>query len=151
MNLYRIPQEYYLRLHHVRPRFKDDVENVLFYMANEIYKIGPKDAEHFKTELNSSIRLFPGNIRKKDKTINNWRTEISALFGLIQFSDGQSRPSSVTVNLVTNSNLIEFFRYFLYYFQYPGGHLKPKESLALIQNKYENVDEKLSYPYQNME
>jgi len=135
METYRIPQEFFLRLHHVRPRFKDDVENVLFYMANEIYKIGPKDSEEFKTQLNSSIQLFPGNSRKKDKTINNWRTEISALFGLIQHGGGQSKPSAITKNLVTNSNLIEFFRYFLYNFQYPGGHLKPKESLVLIENK----------------
>lgn len=135
MPIYITPQQYFLRLHHIRPRFKDDVENVLFYMANEIYKIGKKDSDLFKTQLNSSIRLFPGNFRKEEKTINNWRTEISALFGLIQYEDGQSKPSAITNNLVTNSNLIEFFRYFLYNFQYPGGHLKPNESLLLIQNK----------------
>lgn len=134
MKIYKVPPEYFLRLHHVRPRFKDDVENVLFYMANEIYKIGPKGSDDFKAALNSSIKLFPGNARKEDKTINNWRTEISALFGLIQYKDKESIPSEITKNLVVNSNLIEFFRYFLYYFQYPGGHLKPKESLLLIQN-----------------
>ena len=31
--MYTIPDEYRLELHHVRPRFKNDVENVLFYIA----------------------------------------------------------------------------------------------------------------------
>ena len=28
--MYKVPDEYYFRIHHVRPRFKDDVENVLY-------------------------------------------------------------------------------------------------------------------------
>ena len=37
---YKIPDEYYFRIHHVRPRFKGDIENVLIYMAEEISRIG---------------------------------------------------------------------------------------------------------------
>ena len=32
--MYKVPDEYYFRIHHVRPRFKDDVENVLFHTDN---------------------------------------------------------------------------------------------------------------------
>ena len=33
---YKIPDEYFFRLHHVRPRFKNDVEEVLLYVATSI-------------------------------------------------------------------------------------------------------------------
>ena len=33
MSKYEIPEEYYFRIHHCRPRFKGNVENVLIYMA----------------------------------------------------------------------------------------------------------------------
>ncbi|MBD5110976.1 MAG: hypothetical protein HDT42_00340 [Ruminococcaceae bacterium] len=39
--MYNIPEEYYFRIHQIRPRFKDDVENVLIYMATEIAKLSP--------------------------------------------------------------------------------------------------------------
>lgn len=133
-NIYETPSKYYFRLHHVRPRFKDDVENVLFFIANQICKIGCTNDKDFKTALNSAIKLFPGNSRKKNKTIENWRTEISSLFGLIQFKDGDCYPSKIAIQLSEDEDLIEFFRYFLYYFQYPGGHLKSHESLKLIRS-----------------
>jgi hypothetical protein len=132
-SFYKTPLEYDFRIHHVRPRFKNDVENVLFYMAKEINNLDEQPYIDFKDKLNQVIRQFPGNARKKIKTINNWRTEISALFGLIQYRNQSALPSSMAINLANKEDLIEFFRYFLYYFQYPGGHLKPNESLKMIQ------------------
>ena len=73
----------YYRIHHIRPRFKNDVEGVLFFIANSICQIGRLPKKEFKKELNAAIRFYPGNLNSTDKTINNWRTEISALFGLI--------------------------------------------------------------------
>jgi len=35
--------------------------------------------------------------------------------------------------LAERQDLIEFFRYFLFRFQYPGGHLKPSETVELIK------------------
>ena len=29
MSIYKIPDEYYFRVHHVRPRFKGDIESLL--------------------------------------------------------------------------------------------------------------------------
>lgn len=131
--MYEIPKKYFFRLHHIRPRFKDDVENVLIYMAAEIAKLEPEEHEEFKQKLNNAIKLYPGNASKEPKTINNWRTEISSLFGLLEYDDEVTKPGRMAQLLASSQDLIEFFRYFLFYFQYPGGHLKPHESLKLIE------------------
>ena len=47
LNEYRIPEEYYFRIHHIRPRFKGDIENVLIYVASEITKVGERPTEEF--------------------------------------------------------------------------------------------------------
>lgn len=130
--MYNIPEEFFYRIHHIRPRFKNDVESVLLFMATEIARLSEMPHEEFKTALNASIRLYPGNISKTQKTIDNWRTEISALFGLIGYTDATSKPSIMAKLLAERQDLIEFFRYFLYHFQYPGGHLKPQETIDLI-------------------
>lgn len=130
--MYQVPLEYYFRIHHIRPRFKNDIENVLYFMANEIAKIEPTESSLFKEKLNNIIKLYPWNNSKKLKTINNWRTEISALFGLIEYYNDNSQPGRMSLLLSKSQDLVEFFRYFLYYFQYPGGHLKPSESLECI-------------------
>lgn len=130
--MYTIPPQYYIRIHHVRPRFKNDVESVLLFMATEIARLDEMPHDEFKKALDASIRLYPGNASKTQKTIDNWRTEISALFGLIEYTEETSRPSTMAKLLAKRQDLIEFFRYFLYRFQYPGGHLKPKETVELI-------------------
>lgn len=132
---YNVPEEYYFRIHHIRPRFKNDVENVLIYMAVEISKINTKKQNEFMEEVNKVIRAYPGNAIKAQKTIDNWRTEISSMFGLIEYNSELGFCSSGTManTLADNQDLVEFFKYFLYYFQYPGGHLKPQETLKLIE------------------
>jgi hypothetical protein len=131
--MYIIPKNYYRRLHHCRPRFKDDVDGVLLFVSCEIAKLHKDEHKLFAKELNKVIKLYPGNARLTDKTINNWRTEISALFGLIEYQDTISVPGRMSLMLAEKQDLISFFRYFLYYFQYPGGHLKPHETLELLR------------------
>ena len=87
MSIYHTPDEYNFRLHHCRPRFKGNVENVLIFMASEITKIGSCPADEFNAKLNDAIRCFPGNATLVRKTVNNWRTEISSLFGLFYEDD----------------------------------------------------------------
>jgi hypothetical protein len=132
---YQIPCEYYFRIHHIRPRFKNDVEDVLIFVAVEISKIQRSAKQQFTRKVNNAIRRYPGNAPKKIKTINNWRTEISSLFGLIEYDTRSEEcwPSAMSNNLSTNQDLVEFFKYFLFYFQYPGGHLKPHETLKYLQ------------------
>jgi hypothetical protein len=132
---YKVPDECFFRIHHIRPRFKNDVENVLIFMAVEINKIPESGKLEFMQKVNNAIRRYPGNEIRKDKTINNWRTEISSLFGLIECASrsGECCSSAMSNNLTKNQDLVEFFKYFLFYFQYPGGHLKPHETLKYLQ------------------
>jgi hypothetical protein len=125
--MYKTPDEFYMRLHHVRPRFKNDVENVLIFMATEISKIPPLKKEKFKKKVNAAVKNYPGNSEKDDKTINNWRTEISALFGFIAHDGDMDCCGLRATELSDSGDLIEFFKTFLYTFQYPGAHIKSHE------------------------
>lgn len=133
MSEYKIPDEYYFRIHHVRPRFKGDIENVLIYMAEELTAIGEKNVDEFIQEANAAIYRYPGNAHRELKTINNWRTEISALFGFIEHTDTTDRPGRRAIELAQRQDLIESFKIWLYSFQYPGAHIKPKNVLEQIE------------------
>lgn len=130
---YQIPDNLYFRIHHIRPRFKNDIENVLVYMATEISKMNAADKEEFANELNSTIYRYPGNSVKELKTINNWRTEISALFGFLEFDGNITKPGRRAIELAKKEDLVEFFKYYLYNFQYPGSHLKVQEISKQIE------------------
>lgn len=134
MSEYKIPEDYYFRIHHVRPRFKGDIENVLIYMAQEISSVGELPVEDFVEKVNSAIYRYPGNAHKELKTINNWRTEISALFGFIEHTETTDKPGLRAIELANNQDLVECFKTFLYNFQYPGAHIKPKDVLEQIEN-----------------
>ncbi len=134
--MYKIPAEYYHRLHQVRPRFKNDIENVLLYVASEISKLGSQKIDVFNKNLFNAIRLYTGNATKKDKTIDNWRTEISALFGFIE-EDNINKTAETGViaqKLADEQDLVQFFKYFLFYFQYPGGHIKSHKLKEVIND-----------------
>ncbi|MEI7669179.1 MAG: DUF3883 domain-containing protein [Pseudomonadota bacterium] len=130
---YKIPDEYFFRLHHVRPRFKSDVEEVLLYVATSISEMSVLAESEFNSELNKVLFNFKGNLTSKKKTIDNWRTEISALFAFIQKESGEFTPSKTAIRLANNQYLDEFFNYFLYAFQYPAGHIKPQNVIKQIK------------------
>lgn len=133
MSEYKIPDEYFFRIHHVRPRFKGDIENVLIYMAEEISKVGERPTDEFVSAVNATIYRYPGNAHRELKTINNWRTEISALFGFIEHTSTTDKPGRRAIELAERQDLVECFKVFLYNFQYPGAHIKPKNVLEQIQ------------------
>lgn len=135
--IYNLPRNYYFRLHQVRPRFKNDVENVLLYVANEISKLEALESGEFKKRLSGAIKLYPGNATRQDKTIQNWRTEIAALFGFIEKDQVNqiSKPGKIAKKLADEQDLVQFFKYFLFYFQYPGGHIKPERVKEIIDKK----------------
>lgn len=129
--IYQIPNEYFFRLHHIRPRFKNNVEEVLLYVANSISDLEKLPEKEFNQKLNEVLKNFGKNQTAETKTINNWRTEISALFAFIQETDaGELYSGKMAKRLAENQYLDEFFNYFLYSFQYPAGHNK---SHAIIE------------------
>lgn len=131
---YNIPSEYFLRIHFVRPRFKSDIENVLLYFANECCKIGETGCEEYKKQLNNAIKLFPGNAGLKQKTIDNWRTEISALcsFYIEDKISDTTHTSKLAYFLNENQDLAQFFKFIMLSFQFPGGHIKAVDNIELI-------------------
>ena len=133
MSEYRVPEEYYFRIHHVRPRFKSDIENVLIYVAEEISKVGKRPTKEFAIEMRKAIYKYPGNVHREVKTIDNWRTEISALFGFIEHLENFDEPGRRARELAERQDLVEFFKTFLYTFQYPGAHIKPKNVLEQVE------------------
>jgi len=132
--MYKIPDEYEIRLHHVRPRFKGDIENVLFYMASEISKLPPLESDEFKKRMNIAVKNYPGNSELDIDTVNNRRTEISALFGFIEHAGKIDRCGLRAFELAESGDLIEFFKTFLYTFQYPGAYLKKHKIKDLIKS-----------------
>lgn len=132
---YKIPEEYFFRIHHVRPRFKNDVENVLIYVASSIAKLNPMSKCDFAQRLISAIYGYPGNTTKELKTINNWRTEISSLFGFIKYNDNDTAEAGRRAKeLAEEGDLVAFFKTFLYSFQYPGAHIKAHAILEQIEH-----------------
>lgn len=132
---YKMPEQFYFRIHHARPRFKNDVENVLIYVAENIAKLNPMSEADFAQRLNQAIYGYPGNAHKELKTINNWRTEISSLFGFVQHNDnGIAEAGKRAKELAENGDLVAFFKTYLYSFQYPGAHIKSHAILEQIEH-----------------
>lgn len=133
---YTVPDEYWFRIHFVRPRFKSNIENVLLYMANECCKIPPCSCQEYSDRYFNAIRMFPGNIGMVDKTLHNWRTEIPALFGF--YNEDRSHDVTETSNMAKflheKQDLTQFLRLFLLSFQFPGGHMKPQDTKNIIAN-----------------
>ncbi len=67
---YRIPDEYFFRLHHVRPRFKNDVEEVLLYVATSISEMTVLPNNDFRNELNKVLFGFKKNATSKDNALD---------------------------------------------------------------------------------
>ena len=134
MSEYVTPSEYFFRIHHVRPRFKGDIENVLIYFAEELTAIGELPVDEFVRKVNDAIYKYPGNAHRELKTINNWRTEISSLFGFIQQDEITAKPGRRALELAEKQDLVEFFKAYLYSFQYPGAHIKSHAVLEQIQH-----------------
>ena len=134
---YEIPDEFFHRIHFVRPRFKNNIENVLLYMAIECCKIPTCSNAEYNAQYTKAIRMFPGNMTVTDKTIANWRTETPALFAFYEEDKitGITKTSKMAKFLAEEQDLTQFFKLFLFSFQFPGGHLKARDNIDLIFNK----------------
>lgn len=134
---YQVPDNYWHRIHFVRPRFKGNIENVLLYMANECCRIPKCSCEEYNRKYFNAIKMFPGNIDMTDKTLNNWRTEIPALFGFYKEDkmNNVTETSQMAFFLHDNQDLTQFLRIFLLSFQFPGGHMKPQDLKEIIHHE----------------
>jgi hypothetical protein len=132
VKIYRTPKEFHIDMHFVRPRFKNELEDVLSYFSNSISKIVPSKAKVFNHELDNLIKGYPGNDSLTPKTIANWRTEISALLGFIQLDDDLIKPSRLATELSNEQDFISFFKCFATKLQFPGGHIKNRFNCELI-------------------
>lgn len=135
MSKYTTPSQYCFRLHHVRPRFKNDVENVLGYMAFGVSELGTLPKDEFAKALNKYIREYGSNAVRTKKTVDNWRTEIAALFSMYRELGDMVSGTSISSDLANTSDLPQFFRNFIYTFQYPGGHLKPQAISEILDQR----------------
>ena len=131
---YNLPTEYWHRIHFVRPRFKSNIENVLLYMATECCRIPKLPREEYSEKYMRAIRMFPGNVSMSEKTLHNWRTEIPALFGFYteDKETGYTETTKMATFLHEHQDLTQFLRFFLYSFQFPGGHMKPQDIKDII-------------------
>ena len=118
ISYYQVPDEYWHRIHFVRPRFKSNIENVLLYMANECCRIPQCSCEEYSDRYFKAIRMFPGNIDMADKTLHNWRTEIPALFSFYteDKTANITKTSQMAWFLHDNQDLTQFMRLFLFSF-----------------------------------
>lgn len=134
LTYYQVPDKYWYRIHFVRPRFKSNIENVLLYMANECCRIPKCSCEEYNQRYFNAIRSFPGNIDAAKKTLDNWRTEIPALFGFYNEDkvNNVTETSEMAKFLHENQDLTQFLRLFLLSFQFPGGHLKSNDVRDII-------------------
>lgn len=133
---YKIPDKNFLRIHFVRPRFKSNIENVLLYIANECCKIEAAPCREYAEKINRAIRLFPGNADLTQKTVDNWRTEISALCAFYNENKAANltETSKLSFFLNENQDLTQFFKFLMLSFQFPGGHIKPLDNIELISH-----------------
>lgn len=133
---YQVSDKNWYRIHFVRPRFKSNIENVLLYMANECCRIPKCSCAEYSKRYFNAIKMFPGNVGMKKKTLDNWRTEIPALFGFYKENKDRNitETSPMAVFLHENQDLTQFLRIFLYSFQFPGGHMKSNDVKDIISH-----------------
>ncbi len=131
--MFQIPDIYFYRLHHPRPRFKNNIENILGYMAFSIAELDGLQEKEFIERLLEAIHNFRGNEKLVKKTINNWRTEISAIFSMILVENKCVLATDLTKKLADTMNLREFFLRILCTFQYPAGFLKNHEIKKIVE------------------
>lgn len=132
VSIYRTPTASHIDMHFVRPRFKNELEDVLSYFSNAISQIEECPPKEFNKKLDNLIRGYQGNDSLSPKTIANWRTEISSLLGFIQYENGNVKSSKLARELNDEQDFISFFKCFSIKLQFPGGHIKDRFNCELI-------------------
>ncbi|MBD1570334.1 protein NO VEIN domain-containing protein [Aliivibrio sp. S10_S31] len=128
---YITPTQHLFPVHMVRPRFKSTLEEVLFFIASEISSF---DEYVNDADLDALLMNFDLSSKLVKKTRDNWRTEISALFGLFQYDENGKFPSLISKRLSEKQDLIEFFKNYVIKMQFPNGFSKLHKVIPYINN-----------------
>lgn len=117
---YQTPAEHRLDLHFPRSRFNTELEDTLLLLASKMVQLGNLPKDEFKTAINTYLReLHGGNLTAK--TIDNHRTEMTSLFGLVKQRNDEVIIGNRTLLLVETQDVPRFFKSVCNRFQYPNG------------------------------
>lgn len=117
---YQTPDKYRLDLHFPRSRFNTELEDTLLLLASKMVQLGNLPSSQFTNDINQYLRTLRGK-HLAPKTINNQRTEMTSLFGLVKQHNGQVIIGNRTVLLVETQDVPRFFKSVCNRFQYPNG------------------------------
>ena len=129
---YQTPTKYLLRCAFPRGRILSQIEDELSILTQFVSRFAPKNKDEFDT-------LMDGEYAKlrsvSTKSIRNYRTEMTKLFGLITVgADGVVQVSERTNLLVESQNFPLFFKTFCHRFQFPNEINKPQETAKQIES-----------------
>lgn len=117
-NLYTIPPEYYYRCAFPRGRLLTQMEDDLTAFVQIIVRNRGKHIEQFNKDFDTEYSKYRAG---KEKTIENYRTEMITLFGLVYVTpEGIVQPSERTLLLWDNQDFYLFFKSFADKFQFPN-------------------------------
>ncbi|MCY7331384.1 MAG: DUF3883 domain-containing protein [Pseudanabaena sp. CAN_BIN31] len=120
MNDYVTPNEHRLDLHFPRSRFNTELEDTLMLLASKMVQLGTTPEVKFKKEINAYLKQLNGN-KLANKTIDNHRTEMTSLFGLVKTKNNEVIIGNRTLLLVQTQDIPRFFKSVCNKFQYPNG------------------------------
>ncbi len=113
-----------------RGRILSQVEDELAILTQFIVHFSPRDKDEFDKLIDAEYAKLRS---VSEKSIRNYRTEMTKLFGLITVgADGVVHPSSRTMLLVESQNFPLFFKTFCHRFQFPNGINKAQETVKQI-------------------
>jgi len=129
--VYKTPSEHFLRCAFPRGRLLSQVEDDLAILTQLIARFSPTTKDRFDELIDKEYARLRS---AKTKTIRNYRTEMTKLFGLtVVGDDDMVEPSSRTSTLIDSQNFPLFFKSFCNRFQFPNCINKPQETAKQIQ------------------
>ena len=129
---YETPTKHLFRCAFPRGRILSQVEDELSILTQFITRFSPREKDEFDNLIDSEYAKLR-NV--STKSIRNYRTEMTKLFGLVVVgADGIVQSSPRTNLLVESQNFPLFFKTFCHRFQFPNGINKPQETAKQIEN-----------------
>ncbi|MHB1908202.1 MAG: protein NO VEIN domain-containing protein [Nitrososphaerales archaeon] len=133
--IYEIPEQNYYPLKFPRSRFIGEVREILYYLSLNLVTIGTQRKAKFDKLFDDVIREIIKGEDSDQKTIDNIRTEMTTLFGLVTHESDRVSPSKRIDLLAKTGDTVQFFRSFCYFFQWPGGFNKEHVIASHLEKK----------------